>query len=227
MRTQQGATLVIALIILAIITLLVVSSLGTTSMNLKVVGNMQSRSEALHAAQQAIETVISTPRFMATPADAVLEPCGKINTYCTDLDGDGSPEYITRLNPAPSCVAAKVIKESELNLSRADDAGCATDRTQQVGVASGDSLCADSTWEITAETSSTVSRTKVTVTQGVAVRISASDAKALCGVSDSGAPQGGGNQRPKEARLFVDAKEVRPVITQKRVRTYWYTHGDW
>jgi hypothetical protein len=249
MRAQGGATLVIALIMLVVITLLAVSALSTTNMNLKVVGNMQSRGEALHAAQQAIETVISTPQFIANPANAVLNPCGAANTLCTDLNGDGTPEYITRLIPAPSCVSVKAIKTSELNLSSAEDLGCSAGQAQQFGVASGDSLCANTIWEITAETSSTFSRTKVTVTQGVAVRVSAVDAEALCGANRSGVYQGGGlppspvvekvpvNGRPVTIMIGgiqrsgggsspIGAQRIRPVITQKRLRTYWYTHGE-
>ncbi|MGH8633425.1 MAG: pilus assembly PilX family protein [Burkholderiales bacterium] len=183
MRQQRGVTLVIALIMLVVITLLAVSSLGTTQMNLKVVGNMQSRGEALQATQQAIETVISTPVFIASPANAVLNPCGTANTLCTDLNGDGTPDYTTRLNPAPSCVSVKAIKASELNLANAEDLGCAAGQAQQFGVAgtgSGDSLCANSAWDITAETSATASRTRVTVTQGVAVRINADDMASSC-----------------------------------------------
>jgi Tfp pilus assembly protein PilX len=182
-RRQDGATLVIALIMLVVITLLAVSSLSTTNMNLKVVGNMQSRGEALHATQQAIETVISTPQFIANPANALLNPCGTSNTLCTDLNGDGTPEYTTRLNPAPSCVSVKAIKASELNLSNAEDLGCSAGQAQQFGVAgapSGESLCANTAWDITAETNATVSRTRVTVTQGVVVRINADDMASTC-----------------------------------------------
>jgi hypothetical protein len=252
MRAQVGATLVIALIMLALITLLAVSSLSTTNMNLRVVGNMQARGEALHAAQQAIETVISTPQFIANPADAVPNPCGAANTLCTDLNGDGTPEYITRLDPAPSCISAKPIKVSELNLSSAEDLGCLAGRARQLGVtgaASDDSLCASTAWEITAETRSTFSRTQVTVTQGIAVRVSAVDAEALCGAGHSGAFRGsglppspvvgtvpvddrqvmvlvGGIRRSRGASPPNGAQNVLPVITQRRVRTYWYTHGD-
>ena len=183
MRKQRGATLAIALIMLVVITLLAVSSFSTTNMNLRVVGNMQSRGEALHATQQAIETVISTPQFIANPSNAVLNPCGTANTLCTDVTGDGTPEYITLLNPAPACVSVKAIKVNELTLSIAEDLGCAGGQAQQFGVAgatSGNSLCANATWDITAETKGTVTRTKVTVTQGVAVRISADDMASSC-----------------------------------------------
>lgn len=183
MHRQQGTTLVIALIMLVIITMLAVSALGTTQMSLKVVNNMQSRGEALQASQQAIETVISTPLFITNPANAVLTPCGSANTLCSDLSGDGAPDYTTRLNPAPSCNSAKVVKVNELNLSNNEDLGCAAGQPQQfgiTGVGSGDSLCANATWDITAETSATISRTRVTVTQGVAVRINVDDVATSC-----------------------------------------------
>ncbi len=238
---QEGATLVVALIMLVVISLLAVGSLHTTNMNLKVVGNMQSRGEALYAAQQAIETVISTPQFITDPANAVPDPCGAANTLCNDLDGDGMPEYITRLIPAPSCVSVRVIKASELNLASAEDLTCSVGRAPQSGAASGDSLCANTAWDITAETRSTFSGTRVTVTQGVAVRVSAVDAEALCGSNGSGAFPGGGPapsqgagrmvgtggvQRSGGARSPIGAQGVGPVITQRRVRTYWYVHGD-
>jgi|GEM_PF-5289640 len=73
--------------------------------------------------------------------------------------------------------------------------------------------------EITAETRSTFSRTRVTVTQGVAVRVSIVDAEALCGPPGSGAFSSG-------TRPSVGAQNVGPKIAQRRRRTYWYTHAD-
>jgi hypothetical protein len=168
---------------------------------------------------------------------------------CTDLNGDGAPEYITRLDPAPACISVRTIKDSELNSSSAEDLSCSAGQARQLGAASGDSLCADTVWDITAETRSTFSRTKVTVTQGVAVRVSAADAEALCAASGSGASSSrgtspppavgkarpddsqamiktGGIQRSGGARLPTSAQGAGPVITQKRRRAYWYVHED-
>lgn len=183
MRSQRGATLFIALVMLVMLTMFAVSSLNSSTSNLKVVGNMQSRSEALNAAQETVETVISTPLFIANPANAVLNPCGAANTVCTDLSGDGNPDYTTQLMPIPSCVAKKGIKLSELVLTNIEDLGCAAGQQQQFGVAgavTGDSLCANTLWEITARTTGTISSARVTVTQGVGVRISADDMATSC-----------------------------------------------
>ena len=120
-RKQRGTTLIIALIMLVLLTLFAVSSFNTANTNLKVVGNMQQRSEALNAAQQAIESVISTPLFIANPANAVLSPCGSANTLCADVTGDGAADFTTTLigpdYPAaphqPTCVSVRAIRFSE------------------------------------------------------------------------------------------------------------------
>lgn len=182
-RRQRGATLVVALIMLVLLTLFALSSMNTANTSLKLTGNMQAKSEALNAAQETIETAISTPQFIADPANAVINPCSGSNTLCADVTGDGTPEYTTTLVPQPSCVSVKPIKNDALNLSNSEDLGCAAGQQQQFGVAgavSGDSLCANSIWEVTAQTQSAASSAVVTVRQGVGVRISADESGTSC-----------------------------------------------
>lgn len=190
MRRQRGATLVVALIMLVLLSLFAVTSLNTAKTNLTVVGNMQSKHEALNASQQTIEAVISTPQFISNPANAVPVPCGAANTTCTDVTGDGVPEFTTTLvgpdaaSPAqPACVSVKPIKNADLVLTLAEDLGCSSGQQQQFGVAgavTGDSLCANTVWEIRARTVAAATGAEVTVGQGVAVRVSADDAGSSC-----------------------------------------------
>ena len=191
-RTQRGATLIIALIMLVLLTLFAVSSFNTANTNLKVVGNMQQKTEALNAAQEAIETVVSTPQFIANPANAVPTPCGTANTLCTDLNGDSIADFTTTLigpdyptGPhQPTCVTVRVIKNQELNFNVQEDLGCA--QGQQAGAAgvagamTGDSLCANTVWELRARTVSNNTGGTVTVTQGVGVRVSSDAAGTSC-----------------------------------------------
>ncbi|MEX1993019.1 MAG: hypothetical protein WD929_00035 [Steroidobacteraceae bacterium] len=179
MRAQRGTTLVIALIMLVLLSLFAVSSLNTANTNLKVVGNMQSKSEALNASQDAIEKVLSTTQFISNPANAVPDPCGTANTLCTDVTGDGIADFTTTLTPQPACVAVRPIKNQDLVLSNPEDLGCSSGQQQQFGVAgavTGDSLCANSIWEIRAVTTAATSGATAAATQGVGVRISADDA---------------------------------------------------
>ena len=71
-RAQQGATLVVGLIMLVLLTMMVVSALLLSNTNSKAVGNMQYRAEATAAAQSAIETVISSNDKFTTPAPTVI-----------------------------------------------------------------------------------------------------------------------------------------------------------
>ena len=178
MHSQRGATLLVALIMLVLLTLFAISAFNTGTANLKIVGNMQARSEALNVAQQAIETVISSPLFITSPASAVPNPCGGVaNTLCTDITGTGPTEYTTKLNPQPTCVAVIPIKNEDLKITGAtsEDLACAAGQLQQFGVAgavSGNSLCSNTVWEITAETTGAATGARVIVTQGVGVKVS-------------------------------------------------------
>ena len=68
-KSQSGATLITALIMLIVLTLLVVSGIRSSNTNLRIVGNMQMQEEAVAAAQQAIERVLSSSVFeLPTPS---------------------------------------------------------------------------------------------------------------------------------------------------------------
>lgn len=187
---QEGATLLIALVMLVMLTLFAISAMNTSTTNLKIVGNMQQQSEALGASQAAIEAAISTPTFTSDPNNALTTPCGA-NKLCTDLNNDGKNDLISELTPAPKCVQARPQKISELTLTaNSEDLACVQAQAQGTfGVAgasgTGDSLCGQSVWDITARTlayntTTTTSPVNVTVTQGVAVRVRALDLATNC-----------------------------------------------
>jgi hypothetical protein len=153
--------------------------------DLRTVGNSQARAEALNAAQETLETALSTPQFTATPENAIPVPCNGPNTYCTDYDGNGQPEYVTRLDPLPACTSMKVIKVVDLNLADSEDLSCAVSQGQSFGIAgadlsASDSICANTTWQLTAQTSSPVNNAKVAVTQGVGIRVGLDNMAGAC-----------------------------------------------
>jgi Tfp pilus assembly protein PilX len=59
-RDQAGATLIVALLMLTILAILGVNAVTNSTMNLRVVSNMQAQQDAEAAGQDAIEQVIST-----------------------------------------------------------------------------------------------------------------------------------------------------------------------
>lgn len=185
-RSQRGATLVVALIMLVLLALLGMGAYRTSLTDQMASGNVQARNEALNAAQEAIEVAISSRQFVQDPANALTAPCGgEPNTYCTDLDRDGTPEYRTRLVPAPACTSMRVIQVVELDPGVAEDLSCVVGQAQNFGVsgaaaAAGDSICANTLWQITAEATAVSGGAKVTVSQGMGLRIATDEMAGAC-----------------------------------------------
>ncbi|HUP93851.1 MAG TPA: PilX N-terminal domain-containing pilus assembly protein [Burkholderiales bacterium] len=181
LHRQRGATLFIGLVMLVVLTLFALSAFQTSSTNLKTVGNMQAREEAQNAAQQVIDTVISSSTFITSPAAAILLPCATPNVACVDLKSGGGivtnpalADYTVTLTPAPKCIGITTLTNTDLNLDNPSELACATGTTQQMGVAGIDvastySLCVNTLWDVSAEATST-SGTKVSISQGIGVR---------------------------------------------------------
>jgi hypothetical protein len=116
--------------------------------------------------------------------DAVfLTPCTTANTRCFDVNGDGKNDITVTLAPKPACVVSQTIKNNNLNLSDPVDAGCIVGAPQNygiVGAVTGDSLCADSVWEINAQSVDNATKAQTTVTEGVAVRVSTAAIASSC-----------------------------------------------
>lgn len=157
----------IAMIFLVLLTLIVVSAIKATNVNTKVVGNMQTQKEAQAAAQQAIETVISSD-FTAAPTASTV-------TVDINNSGQAASTYSVAV-PKPTCTDIKPIKLSELDAANADDQPCyASGASQNAGIvgggASGNSLCSNSNWDVSATATAPDSTTTNTTHQGIAVRV--------------------------------------------------------
>ncbi len=191
LRRQRGMTLLIALIMLVLMTLFAVTTYNLGKSSLLIVGNMQQRNQAAAAAQSAVEEVISGTRFFQTPGSVFTVPCAGLNTRCFDITGDGAPDVTVSLTPQPVCVTAQTIKSADLDLSKPDDVGCSIGTSQSFGIlgsASGDSLCANSLWEINAVAVDNVTQARAQVTHGVGVRVSTDNVGSSCPCIGSSCP---------------------------------------
>ena len=181
-KYQQGVTLTVTMIFLILISLFAVTAFKNSTGNLRIVGNMQSRQESVAVAQKALEQTISSAYFTTNPADVAATP------VLVDVDGDGTIDYRATLNPQPHCYRTKAIKSSELNPTLAADLACMKSGTVQQGgldtpdaaADAGNSMCANSEWNIGAQVIDVRSGTKVLVNQGVAVRVLETDAVNAC-----------------------------------------------
>lgn len=182
LNRQRGATLLVAMIFLVLMSLFAISAFKSSTSNLRIVGNMQARQESVAVAQKAIEQTISSTLFTTNPQQVANTPLP------VDIDGDGTADYTARLDPKPACYRTKPIKSSELNPDLDADLACMKSGTVQLGgldsadasATAGNSLCANSEWNVGAEVVDAKTGTTVEVNQGVAVRVLEADANNLC-----------------------------------------------
>ncbi len=157
---QRGATLIVGLIMLAVITLLVTSAFNMSTTNLKAVGNMQRRAEALAAANKAIEQVISSP-FTGTPT------ADEINV---DINNDGVNDYVVTI-ATPTCVSAS---------RKSQAAGAGTASSLSLGLPASVNFY-NTVWDIDATVSDVAgSSAAVRVRQGVRVLLSETQYGTVC-----------------------------------------------
>ena len=96
-HSQRGITLLVGMIMLILITLMVTTAFTLSTTNLKAVGNMQAKDEAIAAANKAIEQVLSSA-FTAVPtAEDVI----------VDIDNDGDTDYTVSI-ATPECIRASI-----------------------------------------------------------------------------------------------------------------------
>jgi Tfp pilus assembly protein PilX len=105
-RSERGATLIIALVMLSLITVMVSGSFTLSTINLKAVGNMQVRHEALASANAALAQIISSP-FTDDPAGAASE-------LTFDVNNDDDDDYTVVIG-VPQCVRATQAGSTKLS----------------------------------------------------------------------------------------------------------------
>lgn len=173
-------TLVVVLILLTALGLMAALAVRSGTTNLLAVGNTQSRQEVLSAAQTAIERTISTKDFSEKPAAVAATP------ITVDVDGDGKTDETVTLSPPPACYNFRIVKMSELDGEVPSDVVCMRGNSgmnagiDAGGMPVGDSMCADSEWNVRATVNSPATGAQAIVNQGVAMRGVITDAANNC-----------------------------------------------
>ncbi|AOE83529.1 PilX N-terminal domain-containing pilus assembly protein [Pseudomonas sp. TCU-HL1] len=157
-RDQQGATLVVGLIMLLMLTLLVGSAFTMSGSSLRSVGNMQARDEALAAANIAIEQIVSSPFTDAPAAESIN----------VDINNDGTTDYTVNI-ATPVCMS-----EAELPVATEEQLS-----GLRAGVAPPDSQWS-TVWELVATVSDPVSGASTRVRSGVRVLLSEIEKESVC-----------------------------------------------
>jgi PilX N-terminal len=170
-RHQHGATLLVGLIMLVLLTLHALAAYTTSTVQLRIVGNMQDKQDAHAAANLAIGQVLSSSAFIIKPHEVAAAPLD------IDINDDNASDY--RVAVTPSCTAITPLRAIDLDPGVAEDFQCIA------GAAfGGTSLCATSHWNLqaVAVTATGAATTGVTteINQGATVRIDSGEARTFC-----------------------------------------------
>ena len=179
---QRGTTLVVALLFMLLLSLLAASSFNSSTTNALVTGNMIARQEGVASAQWLIDETISSNLFATSPKEVAA------GTYELDLDRDGQVDYYPRLDPAPQCQGARALKAVELDPADEGDVACMISGvvhhsgldTPDLAASTGDSLCANTEWNVRAVVEDDRTAAVVAVNQGVGVRVLTTEATDYC-----------------------------------------------
>lgn len=192
--SQRGSALVIGLIMLVLVTLTVVSAFTLSSANLKAVGNIQVRDEALAAANRAIEEVVTS----LLPASAPLTtPVATVSSV--DINNDGTVDYTVQI-AAPICVrATKAPAAGTGTLGPGGIRGDGTSAAVKDGGGPKDptapttppkpctSFCDQnqyfSVWDINASVADATTGATTTVRNGVRILLNEDQGRKFCGVT--------------------------------------------
>ena len=152
-QAQRGATLIVGLIMLLLLTLTIGSAFTLSGTNLKSVGNMQMRDEALAAANAAIEELLALD-FVGTGNQ----------TIPVDINKDGIDDYQVQI-PAPSCVRVTI-------------ADAASPSSVNLAALSSDTW--HTVWQIEGTATNVASGTSVKVREGVRVLLTDAQKNTHC-----------------------------------------------
>lgn len=163
---QTGATLITALVMLVVLTLLVLSALRSSTTNLRIVGNMQFQQEAVAAAQQATEQLISSSYFTVSPA---------ASSVSIDINKDGTNDYTANIS-APICSGSTPLTNATPNLPNECISSGQAQNTGVVfasGVAANNSMswCYAQQWDIQTSVSDTRTGASSSMHQGVSLNV--------------------------------------------------------
>jgi hypothetical protein len=196
---QKGSILLVAIIFLVFFTLIAISIFKGSLTSVRSIGNMQWRAESIAAANDAIDSMLSTEKAFQIPPIFVT-------SYAYDVNGDGVPDIdvtfpvvafddatdpitgkVTSIGRAgPRCMRLEPIPTSNLDPGKPEDVNCMGSSGSSGGlvqnegasvgfVAASLSLCANSEWSVAVRATDRVTNTTVDVVQGVGVRVLTTD----------------------------------------------------
>jgi len=190
-RRQRGSVLLVTMILLLVFAVMVAASFRGSLTSAQAIGNMQWRNEAITAANDAIDSLLSSADFATNAANVTAQVNG--TPFRLDANGDGVNDISVSFPPVeidgvtragPRCLRAEPIPTASLDPDVPADVGCfgssgggssgLGQETSAGGIGTvtqSPSLCSNTEWSITVRATDPVTNTSVDVVQGVGVRV--------------------------------------------------------
>jgi Tfp pilus assembly protein PilX len=158
MQKQTGViTIFITMMMLLLVTVLVVTAYSLSTMNLRAVGNVQAREEAIAASNLAIETIVD--------GGALFTDSPAATRSNIDINNDGTDDFVVDI-AVPRCVRA----------TRASSTTASS--VTLPGMSSNSSW--NTVWELDATATEATSGAEVRIQHGIRVLLSESRKNAVC-----------------------------------------------
>ncbi len=126
---QQGAALVVGLMLLVVITVLAISGMNTATTELALVRNDQASEDAFQAAETGLETALSQGQFATVGATAMTQTPSSNQNIATTIQFEDStlvPDRAFSLGVGSGIAAYHFLATSQADFLR--DPGNTTDR---------------------------------------------------------------------------------------------------
>jgi hypothetical protein len=157
---EKGAVLLVSMIMLIVMTLLVVFAIRSGNTNLRIAGNMQSQAEAGAATEQ----IKVTEDLSLIAAQSIPVSMGNVT-------------YTVAVLPLNKCLMDIPVLNSALNPANANDLACFENPDEDKAINADGTLstklsaCKTQQWDIEAGVTDATSGTKVTLVQGISIRV--------------------------------------------------------
>lgn len=128
-NTQQGAALVVGLMLLVVITVLAISGMNTATTELALVRNDQASEDVFQAAETGLETALSQGQFATAAATSMTQAMSTNQNIATTIQFEDStmvPDKAFSLGVGSGISAYHFLATSQAEMQR--DPGNTTDR---------------------------------------------------------------------------------------------------
>ena len=165
-RGEQGATLLISLIMLVVLTLFAITAIRTGNIGFKIVGNQQAQKLMEAATQQAIEQTISNLANF-DPVTVIAPAATAAQRVCVNATSGDAPVAI----PPATCASGTQVDVMPVR--------CISTRRSQFDSLTQVAATYDNIWEIVATVTDSLTGAKATFHQGVKIRMLSSSCPGL------------------------------------------------